>query len=131
MSFDERPEDGYPQYSGNPQYSQHPEPTRYPLQPGYPEQVPAYGVLRDNSNATLALVLGLVGLACGILVVSPIAWWKGNQALAEIDAAPGVYNNRGMALGGQITGIIGTVLLGLLILVGIVAIILLVSFSSS
>jgi hypothetical protein len=125
MSFDERPQDGYPQYS------RQPEPTRYPLQPGYPEQLPAYGVLRDNSNATLALVLGLVGLACGILVVSPIAWWKGNQALAEIDAAPGVYNNRGMALGGQITGIIGTVLLGLLILLGIVAIILLVSFSSS
>lgn len=129
MSFDERPQDkprqyGYPhesrqqdfpQYGSYPQQGSHPQQGSYPLQPGFPEQR-AYGVLRDNSNATLALVLGLIGLVTGLIIVSPIAWWKGNQALAEIDAAPGVYNNRGMALGGQICGIIGTVLLALVIL---------------
>jgi hypothetical protein len=93
------------------------------LQPGYyPDQQPAYGVLRDNSDATLALILSLVGLVTGILVVSPVAWWKANQALAQIDAAPGVYGNRSMAVAGQVMGIIGTVLLGLvaLFLIGMV-----------
>lgn len=129
MSSDERPQDrptgqygGYPHQSSHPQqgqpqygYQGHSQQHGYPLQPGYPDQ-PAYGVLRDNSNGTLALVLGLIGLCTGLLIVSPIAWWKGSQALAEINAAPGVYNNRGMALGGQICGIIGTVLLALVVL---------------
>ncbi|MEU4294369.1 DUF4190 domain-containing protein [Kribbella sp. NPDC026596] len=86
-------------------------PGTYPVQPGFPDQ-PAYGVLRDHSEATVALVLGVLALCTGLLVVSPVAWWLGNQALAEIDAAPGVYNNRGMAQAGQICGLIGTVLLG-------------------
>ncbi|ONI72125.1 hypothetical protein BWI15_18790 [Kribbella sp. ALI-6-A] len=127
MSFGERPQDQprnqsqYPQYGrpdqGRPGYG------NYPLQPGCPDQ-PAYGVLRDNSNATVALVLGLLPLITGLLILSPIAWWKANQALAEIDAAPGVYNNRGMAVGGQIAGIIGTVLL-ILVVVGVAAMLLL------
>ncbi|WBQ07185.1 DUF4190 domain-containing protein [Kribbella sp. CA-293567] len=103
MSFDGRPQDR----------PQGPAPTQYELQPGYVYPQPAYGVRRDNSNATLAMVLGLLGLGTMFIVLSPIAWWKGNQALAEIDAMPGVYSNRGMAVAGQITGIIGTVLLGL------------------
>jgi hypothetical protein len=94
-----------------------PEPTRYQLQPGYPDQQPAYGVLRDNSNATVSLVLGLIGLCTFILIASPFAWWKAHQALREIDENPGVYNNRGMAVGGQITGIIGTIFL-ILFLIG-------------
>lgn len=118
MSFDERrPQDGLPQYTGQPQdHQQHPAPTQYPLQPGYVYPQPAYGVLRDNSDATLAMVLGLIGLITMFVVISPVAWWKGQQALREIDAAPGVYSNRGMAVAGQITGIIGTILLGLGIL---------------
>jgi Domain of unknown function (DUF4190) len=84
----------------------------YPLQPGFPDQ-PAYGVLRDHSQATVSLVLGAIALCTGLLIVSPVAWWLGSQALAEIDASPGVYNNRGMAQAGQICGLIGTALLGL------------------
>jgi hypothetical protein len=147
MSFDERPQDdptrnadapGQPGYQqpgyqqpgyGQPGYG--PEPTRYPLQPGYyPNQQPAYGVLRDNSDATLALILSLVGLAAGLLVVSPFAWWKANQALAQIEAAPGVYGNRSMAVAGQIMGIIGTVLLGIAVVFG-VGLVLLFVFSLS
>ena len=111
-----------PQYPGQPQY----QTGGYPMQPGYPD-MPAYGTLRDNSTATLALVLGLLGLVTGIVVVSPIAWWKGQEALNEIDDAPGVYNNRGMALGGKICGIIGTVLLGLALLFIAAMVILFVS----
>ncbi len=119
MSFDERPQDRIPQhpgqYSGQPYHAQQqgPAPTQYQLQPGYVYPQPAYGVRRDNTNGTLSMVLGLLGLGTMFVVLSPIAWWKGNQALAEIDAAPGVYSNRGMAVAGQITGIIGTALLGL------------------
>jgi hypothetical protein len=114
MSFDERPQDIPPQQ----QYAQPqgPAPTQYHLQPGYGYPQPAYGVRRDNSNATLAMVLGLLGLVTMFVVLSPIAWWKGNQALAEIDAQPGVYSNRGMAVAGQIMGIIGTGLMALAIL---------------
>jgi len=111
-----------PQYPGRPQY----QTGGYPMQPGYPD-MPAYGTLRDNSTATLALVLGLIGLVTGIVIVSPIAWWKGQEALNEIDDAPGVYNNRGMALGGKICGIIGTVLLGLALLFIAAMVILFVS----
>ncbi|WP_432939960.1 hypothetical protein ACQPXM_30575 [Kribbella sp. CA-253562] len=124
MSFGERPQDRpqYPQY-GRPEHGHGQQGYgNYPLQPGYPDQ-PAYGVLRDNSNATVALVLGLLPLITGLLFLSPIAWWKANQALAEIDAAPGVYNNRGMAVGGQIAGIIGTVLL-ILVVLGLIALVL-------
>jgi hypothetical protein len=109
---DERPQD-YPGYSGAPTPA--PEPTRYQLQPGYADQQPAYGVLRDNSNATVSLVLGLVGLCTCILLASPFAWWLGSKAIAEIDANPGVYNNRGMAMAGKITGIVGSVLLCLFV----------------
>ncbi|WP_433007732.1 DUF4190 domain-containing protein [Kribbella sp. CA-294648] len=122
MSFDERrPQDSVPQYVDRPQDQPHgqqsPAPTQYPLQPGYVYPQPAYGVLRDNSNATLAMVLGLVGLFTMFVVISPIAWWKAQQALGEIDEAPGVYSNRGMAIAGQVTGIIGTIVLGLGVLV--------------
>ncbi|MEV6281442.1 DUF4190 domain-containing protein [Kribbella sp. NPDC051770] len=118
MSFDERPQDRPPQYG------------QYPTQPGFPSQ-PAYGVLRDNSNATVALVLGLIPFITGLFILSPFAWWKGNQAVAEIDAAPGVYNNRGMAVAGRITGIVGTVLLILAILFGIAMVLLFVVFAAN
>ena len=105
MSFTERPTDATDRthtFWG---------PSTYPLQPGFPDQ-PAYGILRDHSQATVALVLGVVALCTGLLFLSPVAWWLGNQSLTEIDASPGVYNNRGMAQAGQICGLIGTALLG-------------------
>lgn len=126
MSFNERPQD-QPPYGQH--HQQQPGYGNYPLQPGFPDQ-PAYGVLRDNSNATVALVLGLLPLITGLLILSPFAWWKGSQALAEIDAAPGVYNNRGMAVGGRIAGIVGTVLLILAILFAIAMVLLFVVFAA-
>jgi hypothetical protein len=76
---------------------------------GYPE----------NSQGVLALVLGILGLvACGIL--APFAWSVGNNELRGIDAGRRPPDNRGLANAGRILGIIGTVILGLGLLVLIV-----------
>lgn len=104
---------------------QQPPPVQGPPQhdPRYwghgPQQPPPYGAMplvggsRDHGKATLALALGIGGLATGILLVSPVAWWFGQQAREEIDAEPNVYGNRGMATAGMVMGIIGTAVLGL------------------
>lgn len=85
----------------------------------YPQQ-PVNQRPQDNSAATVSMVLGIIGLGTCLAFLSPFAWAKGSQALEEIDANPGVYGNRGMAVAGRITGIIGTALLGLGLVVGLV-----------
>lgn len=93
----------------------------YPSQPPY-QSYPPYQppVIRpEAAGATTAFVLGIVGLVgglavCGVpLVVSPIAWYFGNQALREIDQSGGTLGGYSQARAGQIMGIIGTVILGL------------------
>lgn len=87
------------------------QPPQFPSDSGsYPEQ----------SQATTILVLGILGIViCGIL--APFAWNMGNKELAAIDAGRRAPENRGTANAGRILGIIGTVLLG----IGIVVLILL------
>ena len=68
-----------------------------------------------KGNATLILVLGIVGLlCCGLL--GPVVWYMGKQELQGI--AEGRINaaNEGTAKAGMILGIITTVLLILSIL---------------
>jgi uncharacterized membrane protein YjgN (DUF898 family) len=70
----------------------------------------------EASQATTILVLGILGIVvCGIL--GPFAWSMGNKELAAIDAGRRPPENRGTANAGRILGIIGTVLLGLGILI--------------
>jgi hypothetical protein len=58
------------------------------------------------------LILGILGIvACQLL--APFAWVIGNRALAEIDANPSAYSNRGLVVAGRICGIVGSVLFGL------------------
>ncbi|TSD63645.1 DUF4190 domain-containing protein [Aeromicrobium piscarium] len=65
-----------------------------------------------HPQSTLALVLGILGLViCSIL--GPFAWYIGGKAVSEIDASGGRYEGRSEANAGKILGIIGTVLLGL------------------
>ena len=64
-------------------------------------------------------------------MLSPFAWAIGRQAVREIDANPGQYAGRDQARGGQIMGIIGTVLLVLGIIALTVVIIGLVAWSDS
>lgn len=92
----------------------------YGNQPGGPGQQP---VRETPSSATLALVLGIIGLgsvviACGIgLILSPFAWVIGGRAVREIDNSHGRLGGRDHARAGQVMGIVGTVLLVLVVLV--------------
>jgi hypothetical protein len=80
---------------------------------------PGYGVpygygppQQEHPQGTTVLILGILGIvACQIL--GPFAWVLGNRALAEIDANPAMYSNRGLVVAGRICGIVGSVLLGL------------------
>ncbi|HEU4319388.1 MAG TPA: DUF4190 domain-containing protein [Acidimicrobiia bacterium] len=83
------------------------QPPQFPSESGsYPEQ----------SQATTILVLGILGIViCGIL--APFAWNMGNKELAAIDAGRRTPENRGTANAGRILGIVGTVLLGISIIV--------------
>jgi len=83
------------------------QPPQFPSDSGsYPEQ----------SQATTILVLGILSIViCGIL--APFAWSMGNKELAAIDAGRRTPENRGTANAGRILGIVGTVLLGISIIV--------------
>ena len=75
--------------------------------PQFPSEGGAYP---ESSQATTALVLGILGIViCGVL--APFAWNIGNKELAAIDAGRRDPSNRGTANAGRILGIIGTVLL--------------------
>lgn len=97
---------------------------------GYPPQgaapQPPMQYAPDHPRATTALVLGILGIvACQVL--APVAWVIGKKAVDEIDAARGALGGRGAAQAGYVLGVIGTLLLGLglvllvLMLIGIVA----------
>jgi len=83
--------------------------------PGFTQQ--AYGPYTPEppatNRATLALVLGIVGLTICPGAASIPAWIIGNEAVKEIEASNGQLGGRSMAFAGKVTGIIGTVLAGL------------------
>ena len=97
--------------------------------PGQPKQ----------SQATMAMILGIVGLALGVLMcglgllVSPFAWAMGRSSLREIRASEGQLGGETEARAGMVTGIIGTVLLvlALLALVAFVVVLVVAGVSSS
>ena len=114
----QQPPQGQPQYVQQPYYGQ----PQYG-QPGFPQGGYGAPLLPKHPQSTTALVLGLVGLAGGFmcflpLLCAPFAWFYGRKAVREIDAAPQSYSGRSEAIGGMVTGIIGTVILflGLLVL---------------
>jgi len=63
-------------------------------------------------------------------VLAPIAWSIGNKELLAIDAGRRDPTNRGSANAGKILGIIGTVFLGIALVVGVIAIFALVASSA-
>jgi hypothetical protein len=71
-------------------------------------------------------VLGILGiLICGI--VAPFAWVVGRRTVREIDASDGRLGGRGSAQAGYVLGVIGTVLLGIGLLLALLLIVLAVA----
>ena len=92
----------------------------------------------DHPKATTAMVLGIVSVAGGMLCylpffIAPFAWVMGGKAVREIDASQGKLGGRGMAQAGYILGIIGTILLGiaLMVIVAFVAILIIGAVATS
>ena len=86
-------------------YSEPPPPPQY----GAP-QPPMGGAPQNHPRGTLILILGILSIPCCGLFTGIPAIILGRSALAEIDANPTAYGNRGTINAGYICGIIGTVL---------------------
>lgn len=142
-----QPPYGQPAY-GQPGYGQQQYGQPAYEQPGYPQDPaapasyppPGYAVpaAPDHPSANTAMVLGLVGLigtfVCGVpALLSPFAWVIGARAKREIDASGGALGGRDKAQVGYVTGIIGTVLLalGVLMLIAFIAFLFIGAVTSS
>ena len=86
----------------------------------------------EHPTATTVLILGILGLVL-CQVISPFAWVMGNRVVREIDASAGRLGGRSMANAGRICGIVGTALIAVGLLFGIVAlaVVLIAATSSS
>lgn len=117
------PPPGQPPYGGPPQQGA-------PPYGGPPQHWQPPFVRPEAPGATTAFVLGIIALVGGLLVcgvpllLSPFAWYYGNQAMAEIERSGGALGGESQARGGQIMGMIGTGLLalGAVILVTVIAV---------
>ncbi len=85
--------------------------------PGYSPNPPA-----NHPRAVLGLVLGIVGVTV-CYFTGPFAYVISNNAMKEIDASGGTIGGRGMVQAGKILGIIGTILLVLSVIGGILAVV--------
>jgi hypothetical protein len=95
---------------------------------GYPPQGygGGYGGQVEHPQGTTVLILGIIGIvACQLC--APFAWSMGNKALAEIDRDPMRYSNRSNVNLGRILGIVGTVILGVYLLLFVVYIIIVIA----
>ena len=75
----------------------------------------------QHPQATLALILGILGLAvCPFVGIAALV--VGNKARKQIDAAPGQFAGRGMATAGFVLGIVSVTLIALFMLLVILGI---------
>jgi uncharacterized Tic20 family protein len=84
------------------------DPAYQPAPPAQPGQ--AGGSYPEASQATLALILGIVGLLL-FSPLGPFAWWLGGKEKKAIDAGRRDPANRGQAVAGWVLGIIATIFL--------------------
>ncbi|MGH8872615.1 MAG: hypothetical protein ACRDWS_11620 [Acidimicrobiia bacterium] len=82
----------------------------------FPES-PAY---LEASQASTALVLSIIGLVC-CQILGIVAWIMANNELEAIKAGKRNPANEGTATAARIIGIVGTVVLGITIVVGLLA----------
>ena len=64
----------------------------------------------NDSQATLALVLGIIGVFC-CPILGPVALYIGNTSRQRVQASGGTLGGGGLATAGLILGIIGTIFL--------------------
>ena len=83
--------------------------------PAYPQQGYPQPYVPEHPRATTSLVLGILGIVV-CQVVAPFALAIGARTLREIDASGGRLGGRGAAQVGYVLGIVGTVMLGLSVL---------------
>jgi hypothetical protein len=79
-----------------------------------------------HPRATTSMVLGIVGVAGFFvllvpIVVCPLAWYYGAVADREAEREPTRYRRAGEARTGMILGIIGSAILGALLLLLVIA----------
>ncbi|HEV7504247.1 MAG TPA: DUF4190 domain-containing protein [Thermoanaerobaculia bacterium] len=65
-----------------------------------------------GTNATMSLVLGILGVICCGLI-APFAWYLGSQELKAIQAGSSPPAGDGLAKAGMILGMVGTLILGM------------------
>ena len=63
-----------------------------------------------ESQATVALILGILSICCVGIILGPIAYFVGTGALNRINASGGTLGGAGIAQAGRVLGIIGAVL---------------------
>ena len=79
------------------------------------------GVQPSPVNGTAVLVVSLLGLVC-CQILGPVAWIMGNSALNTLNQYPGAdQSQRGLVTTGRIIGMVGTGLLVLCFLLGIIS----------
>jgi hypothetical protein len=83
----------------------------------FPE-TPAYA---EDSQASTALVLGILGIVC-CQPLGPFAWVMATNEISGIRSGMRSPTNEGTANAARILGIIGTVLLAVGVIVGILVI---------
>lgn len=106
-----------------------PPPAPYgPAPPAMPGGYPP----REHPQGTTILVLGILGLSL-CFICSIVALVMGKHALAEIDANPAAYSNRGTVRAGQTCALIGiiiaAVVIGSMILVNVVPLIMMLALA--
>ena len=65
----------------------------------------------NDSQATLALVLGIISLLPCCFILGPVALFIGNASRQRVQASGGTLGGGSLATAGMILGIIGTVFL--------------------
>lgn len=104
-------------------YSWQPAPSPYAAPYGLPYALP------DHPQATTVFVLGLLSLLLGG-ITAPFALVLGRNAKREMSNQPGRYRDGGLLTAGWVMGIVGTIYLGLMVLLVVFyAVLMIVAFS--
>lgn len=121
---------GYEPAQPNPYVQQQVNPYDQPPAAYYPQPMPYafQPVQPEHPQATVVFVLGLISFfAAGL--TAPFALVMGRNARREMASQPGRYRDSGLLTAGWVMGIIGTIYLGLMVLLIIGYILIFVIFA--